>query len=75
MSMNKRSPKDYSNDGEVSSTSCTQPTALATRFYRSKKVAENGIKLLVIPTRKKITPTSHKNRNKNCVKGSHSIYE
>ena len=43
MSMNKRSPKDDSNDGEVSSTSCTQPTALANRFYRSKKVAENGI--------------------------------
>lgn len=43
MSMNKRSPKDDSNDGEVSGTSCTQPTALANQFYRSKKVAENGI--------------------------------
>ena len=40
MSMNKRSPKDDSDDGEVSSTSCTQRTALAKRFYKSKKVAE-----------------------------------
>ena len=38
--MNKRSPKDDSDDGEVSSTNCTQRTALAKRFYKSKKVAE-----------------------------------
>ena len=44
MSMNERSPKDDSNDGDVSSTSCTQPTTLANQFYKSKKVAENGIK-------------------------------
>ena len=39
--MNKRSPKDDSDNGEVSSTSCTQCTATAKRFYKSKKVAEN----------------------------------
>ena len=40
MSINKRSPKDDSDDGEVSSTSCTQGTTIAKRVYKSKKVAE-----------------------------------
>ena len=34
--------KDNSNNGEVSSTTCTQPTAIANQFYKSEKVAENG---------------------------------
>ena len=42
MSMNKRSPKDDSNDGEVSSTNCTQRTAIANRFYESEKNAKDG---------------------------------